>query len=248
MIRAAALALLALTGHVAEAACRQALALGLDVSGSVDAREYRLQLEGLAGALQNPEVRALLLADTHVPVRILVFEWSGPRDQTVLLPWTEIDGPAALDAATARIGAVERRVAAPSTGIGAALRHGLALLEEQRPCWNRTLDLSGDGLSNSGPRPQDIPVEALSPGVIVNGLVVGAASESAEIRPGMTRDLAAYYDTHVIHGPGAFVEIARGFRDFEAAMTRKLIRELRSLAIGTPGPDLQPDRQAPQRG
>lgn len=36
--------------HAAQANCRLALALGLDVSGSVDSREYRLQLDGLANA------------------------------------------------------------------------------------------------------------------------------------------------------------------------------------------------------
>ena len=35
---------------VARAQCRQALLLALDVSGSVDAREYRLQLDGLAAS------------------------------------------------------------------------------------------------------------------------------------------------------------------------------------------------------
>ena len=43
-------------------ACRLALSLGLDVSSSVDAREYRLQTEGLAAALIAPEVRGAFLA------------------------------------------------------------------------------------------------------------------------------------------------------------------------------------------
>ena len=45
------------------AACRQALALGLDVSGSVDTDEYRLQLDGLAAALTSPEVVSALISD-----------------------------------------------------------------------------------------------------------------------------------------------------------------------------------------
>ena len=44
-------------GGAAAAECRLALSLGLDVSSSVDAREYRLQTEGLAAALIAPEVR-----------------------------------------------------------------------------------------------------------------------------------------------------------------------------------------------
>ncbi|MDB9698447.1 DUF1194 domain-containing protein, partial [Planktomarina temperata] len=57
----------------AAAACRQALALGLDVSGSVDEAEYQLQLQGLAAALISDDVRASLMRLPDAPVRILVF-------------------------------------------------------------------------------------------------------------------------------------------------------------------------------
>ncbi|MEM9846126.1 MAG: DUF1194 domain-containing protein, partial [Pseudomonadota bacterium] len=53
----------------AQAGCRQALALGLDVSGSVDTREYRLQTDGLAEALRDPEVQSAFLALPSLPVR-----------------------------------------------------------------------------------------------------------------------------------------------------------------------------------
>ncbi|MFC6686684.1 DUF1194 domain-containing protein [Jhaorihella thermophila] len=78
MIRAALLALCLVPPLPAAAACRHALALGLDVSGSVDGREYRLQLDGLAAALRDPRVKQALLAMPAAPVRIAVFEWSGP--------------------------------------------------------------------------------------------------------------------------------------------------------------------------
>ena len=39
-------------------------------------------------------------------------------------------------------------------------------------------------------------------------------------------DLATYYREKVIHGPGAFVEIANDYDDFARAFLRKLIREL----------------------
>ena len=56
MIRLATLLLwLGLTSPVM-AECRQALALGLDVSGSVDAREYRLQIGGVADYQNKPVV------------------------------------------------------------------------------------------------------------------------------------------------------------------------------------------------
>lgn len=36
----------------------------------------------------------------------------------------------------------------------------------------------------------------------------------------------------MIHGPGAFLEIADGFEDFERAMRRKLEREMGVLSLG----------------
>ncbi|EAR51410.1 lipoprotein, putative [Oceanicola granulosus HTCC2516] len=231
MIRAALLWLCLATG--ADAACRQALALGLDVSGSVDRREYRLQMDGLAGALDAPEVRAALLEGAAAPVRITVFEWSGPRDHVLILPWSEISDAAALDGVIAHLRATERRRTEPTTAIGAATRYGGALLAQQPECWQRTLDLSGDGKSNTGPRPQDIDAAELPPGMVVNGLVIGAPPEEAVARRLIEiGELVAYYDAYVIRGPGAFVEAALGFEDYQAAMTRKLLREIRSLAIG----------------
>ena len=56
------LGLLGLGAGPADAACRLALALGLDVSGSVDAAEYRLQLDGVAAALTDEDVQAALFA------------------------------------------------------------------------------------------------------------------------------------------------------------------------------------------
>ncbi len=75
----------------AQAQCRQALALGLDVSGSVDSIEYRLQLDGLAGALLRPEVQQAFLSFPASPVRLYVFEWAGTGSQRQLLPWTSIE-------------------------------------------------------------------------------------------------------------------------------------------------------------
>ena len=49
-------------------ACRQALVLALDVSGSVDGVEYQQQVTGLAFALGHPEIRAAIIADVEQPV------------------------------------------------------------------------------------------------------------------------------------------------------------------------------------
>ncbi|SNR73744.1 DUF1194 domain-containing protein [Puniceibacterium sediminis] len=203
----------------AQAACRQALALGLDVSGSVDAREYRLQLDGLAGALNHPEVREALLAMPGTPVRLAVYDWSGPQDQRLVLGWTEVTDSAALDGIVAQLRSTGRGPGDPSTAIGAAMMFGAALVAPQGDCWKRTLDISGDGKSNTGPHPRD--AHGGLGGITVNALVVGAD----QIGTGLA-DLSDYFRAYVISGADAFVETALGFEDFEAAMVRKLKREL----------------------
>jgi hypothetical protein len=223
MICRAALLAAVLPG-VADAACRHALALGLDVSGSVNAVEYRLQLDGLASALQSDAVQAVLFRQPDASIRITVYEWSGPDDQTVIQPWATITDGGQLDALVASLHQHQRVAAAPTTAIGSAMLSGFELLGRQPDCWRRTLDISGDGVANTGPRPQDITAGQIPHGTVVNGLVIDPANDG---------ELATYFRTYVIRGPDAFVETARGFDDYAQAMERKLLRELQSIAIGS---------------
>ena len=206
--------------------CRQALALGLDVSGSVDSAEYRLQLDGLANALSAPAVRDTLLASPDWPVRLAVYEWSGPRkfNRRLLLDWSPIRSDADLAQVIETLQATSRRNADPSTALGAAIRYGTDLLATQTDCPKRTLDISGDGKSNTGPRPRDV---TSPPWLTVNGLTVGDPDGQRL----SLQELTSYYETNVVRGSGAFVETAIGFADYEKAMTRKLLRELQGLSL-----------------
>ena len=212
-------------GGAADAACRQALALGLDVSGSVDAREYRLQINGLAAALDNAAVRDALLSSPGAPVSVMVYEWSGPSDQAVIVPWAVIEDAATLDGFIETLLQTTRRDVSPGTALGTAITLGAQYLDQQPACWKRTLDISGDGMSNLGPRPRDVKDGIGARGITVNALVIGATP-----RP-ESDALASYFRAEVITGPNAFVETALGFDDYEAAMTRKLLRELEVLAV-----------------
>lgn len=222
--------LAALLAPLAAAAepCRQALALGLDVSGSVDEAEYRLQLDGLAGALTDPEVARAMVAGAGAPVSLLVYEWSGPQYQRIVADWTAITDLAALEGFAAALAATTRTPAPPSTALGTALAAGAALLAGQSACWVRTLDISGDGMSNTGPRPQDLAASALD-GITVNALAILTADVGTRADG---TDLAGYFEAYVIRGPGAFVEQAAGFDDYARAMKRKLLRELEGLVVG----------------
>ena len=223
-LRAALFAMMAFTAP-AEAACRLALALGLDVSGSVDAIEYRLQLDGLAHALESPKVAAQILAQPETPVIIAVYEWSGAASQSLILDWTEITSDADLARVALSIRARTRQIVTDqATAIGAAIGFAAALFEAGPSCWTRTLDLSGDGKNNDGPRPIEV-VERWQ-GFGINALVIGSdATRGRDERQMEVMDLSAYFRRRVIRGPGAFVEVALGFSDYERAMERKLLRE-----------------------
>ncbi len=241
MIRAALCALFLVLPLPGRAACRQALALGLDVSGSVDGREYRLQLDGLAAALRDPRVIRALLAMPAAPVRIAVYEWSGPDYQRTLAGWTELRSAAAIDRLAARLRATARAPAPPGTALGAAMAFGADLLTRQPECWRRTLDISGDGRHNMGPHPRLVRDRLAPRGLTINALAIGAdAPRNTDRRHEEIAALSSYFRAFVITGPGAFVETAIGFEDYRAAMIRKLLKELEAPAMSRLSPIIRP--------
>jgi len=198
-------------------ACRLALAFALDVSASVDAAEYRLQLDGLAAGLRDPAVRAAIVGPGG-GVAMAAYEWSEERQQAMIAPWTLIATDAAIDAFAARVSAHRRRYGEFPTAVGAALVYGAVLLGDAPPCQRRVIDISGDGLSNDSFGPTVAYREFDFDGVTVNGLVIG----------GEDLELISFYQFYVAHGPDAFVEVAGDYTDYARAMLRKLLREIAS--------------------
>ncbi len=224
---------LALTALPAQTACRQALAFGLDVSASVDAAEYRLQLDGLANALQSEPVVQRIFEMPQAPVALAAYEWSGISHQRAISGWVLIETAQDLDAFTDRLRRHQRVRAPSSTAIGAALLHGVEMLETGPVCWRRTLDISGDGTNNDGPEPVRLHPRAARADVVVNGLIIGSDSQTGDdARQMEIMELSAYFRRRVIFGPSAFIEVAIDFSTYEDAMERKLLRELQGFVVG----------------
>lgn len=224
VIRAALLAV-ALAGS-ADAACRQALAVGLDVSASVDHLDYVLQAEGMARALTAPDVVDAFLAPGD-PVALALFEWSGTGYQRTIQPWVMVTDAGVLGDVAARVAAHRRGHWQGATAIGSAILYGGAMLAAGPACARSTLDISGDGVTNSGPSPAEAHAAPDLAGVTINGLAItGDLPMDHEGLPDGIGPLTRYYRDNVIKGPGAFVEVATDFADFERAMQRKLLREL----------------------
>ncbi|MEM6309907.1 MAG: DUF1194 domain-containing protein [Pseudomonadota bacterium] len=223
--------------------CRQALALGLDVSGSVDAREYRLQLDGLADAFDDPNVRTALFALPHAAVEVLVYEWSGADDQFVLIPWVALRSPADVAALQDQLRVTQRRATSPGTALGHAMNIGFEQLQTRSECWKLTLDVSGDGKSNSGPEPKFLRDKFVAAGMTVNALVIGAdAPGFGDLRQEEIAELSSYFRVNVIAGEDAFVQTALGYEAYAQAMSRKLTRELQTVIMSQRYPRLDPLR------
>ena len=223
VIRAAAFALWAGSGPAD--ACRLALVLAMDVSSSVDAPEDALQRQGLAAALTAPDVMEAVFASPD-PVAVAIFEWSGRYNQSLLAPWTLVRSPDDLRRLSDLVARSRRSHDDFPTAMGHALGYASGLLRDGPDCLFRTIDIAGDGINNEGFGPTEAYAAFPFDGVTVNGLVVNAADFEGEI------DLIPFFETEVLRGPGAFIEIAASFRDYEAAMRRKLVRELGVQMLG----------------
>jgi hypothetical protein len=241
---APALALLAACLPLPAAAqeCRLALVLALDVSSSVDAAEDRLQRAGLAAALIAPEVQRAFLASPD-PVALAVYEWSGRLNQDLIVDWRLIVGPADLLAVAEAVAGSTRSQSAFPTAMGYALGYGAGLFRRGPDCAARTLDMAGDGINNEGFGPVQAYAAFPFDGITVNGLVVSGAVPGRDGGGdgGGDADLRAFYLAEVLRGPGAFLEEAAGFRDYERAMRRKLEREVAPRATSAlPAPAAGP--------
>lgn len=221
-LRGAALVLCALMPAPA-IACRLALLLALDVSASIDDREYALQSNGLAAAILSPDVARAFLSSPN-PVALSVFEWSGQRNQHIVVDWRLIETQSDLLAVARHIRQPYRTEKLSPTSLGNALGFAARHFASAPVCARQTLDVSGDGTNNDGYPPASAYRAYPFDGVVVNALAIGGAQHL----PSLVR----YFEIEVVRGPGAFVEIANDHEDFERAMRRKLERELAPLAVG----------------
>lgn len=193
--------------------CDLALVLAVDVSGSVDADEYRLQMDGLSAALRDGVVSEALVRGNS---RLMLVQWTGSTRQKTTIPWTRISSFDALNAFADRVENDIREWRNFSTAIGDALEFTLPAFSDVRDCKRLLIDLSGDGRSNEGRLPTDVHRQLKASGITVNAIAIEASEP----------DLTAYFYENVIIGNGAFVVTANRFEDYPEKIRKKLLREI----------------------
>ena len=202
-----------------------ALALGIDISGSIDPDEAKLQRQGYVQAFRDPVVVKAILGGANGRIAVAYYEWSDSWMQKLLLDWTLLDSEQAIAAFAQRLDDAPISIAR-RTSISGAIRYAIPLFgrspyEAQR----KVLDISGDGSNNDGGLVTEMRYEALKEKIVINGLPIMNDRPNPFGFPNEA-DLDRYYLHCVTGGPHSFVEVARNFEDFPRAVRKKLLQEV----------------------
>jgi hypothetical protein len=209
------------------------LVLAVDVSRSVDDDEARLQREGYRAAVSDPQVIEAIRGGMIGAIGLAYVEWAGAEYQRLVLPWMRIGGVAEARAWSEKL-AEAPRASLSWTSISGGLDFSRTVLA-QAPfeATRRVIDVSGDGVNNSGGPVELARDRLVAEGVTINGLPIVNDRPTFGRMPPIPLD--EYYRDSVIGGAGAFVIVAEDFQSFGNAVKRKLIREIAALDGPTVG-------------
>jgi hypothetical protein len=201
-----------------------ALVLAVDVSRSIDSEEFDLQKRGYAMALTDPRIMNAVRSGPNRSIAVAYVEWSDVASQQTVVDWSVI-----ADEESAQVFA-STMLAAPRsfwdrTSISGAIDYSAKLFGTNRfVADRRVIDVSGDGVNNSG-RPSALARdEAVSQGITINGLVIINDRRFPGQPPQPALD--EFYMENVIGGLNAFVIVSNSFGDFATAVLSKLIKEI----------------------
>ena len=205
-----------------------ALVLAIDISGSIDPDEARLQRQGYVEAFRDPFIVKAILGGNHGRIAVAYFEWSDAWVQKLLIDWTLLDSEAAIEAFARRLSDAPISIAR-RTSISGAIRYAVPMYgrlpyEPER----KVLDISGDGSNNDGGLVTDLRHDALKERIVINGLPIMNGRPNPFGFPAED-DLDKYYLHCVTGGPRSFVEVARSFEDFPRAIRKKLLQEVADI-------------------
>jgi len=198
------------------------LILAVDVSASVRAEEFDLQMHGYADAFRTPQVLAAIKALGKDGIAVTMMQWANPDQREVVVNWTPIYDEASAEGFAKAVDNTPRLFDMGQTAMGHALEFCLGLFRsggfEGR---RQVIDVSGDGYSNRGTLPNGYRDEAVKRGVTINGLAI---TTKEKFLPG-------YYQRNVIGGPGSFVVAINSYDEFASAIVAKLLREIRGAHV-----------------
>ncbi|MBL4721568.1 MAG: DUF1194 domain-containing protein [Alphaproteobacteria bacterium] len=201
------------------------LVLAIDISGSVDDEEARLQRDGYVAALESEDIIRAVMSGMLGRIAITYIEYAGAEFSDTVVGWTLISGAEEAQAFARKVAAAPIRTEV-WTSISGAIEFALPQFATNAFEGTRqVIDVSGDGPNNTGGLVTAAREAAQALGVTVNGLPIINGRISPSGWPQM-KDLDLYYKDCVITGPASFIVVADSFQDFARAIRRKLILEI----------------------
>jgi hypothetical protein len=217
-----------------------ALIVAIDVSNSVDEKRYKLQMEGIAQALEDPGVIEAIVGGAKGGILFSLVTWA---DQpTWNLPWTHIASEADAKLAAKKVRALPRQ-AGEFTCMARMMRVVSDKIVPQIPAKAAkvVLDISGDGKDNCNSQEpiEQVRDELVKYGVTVNGLPILVGEGPEMVTPGAAPSAQSYlpekrsvdpleqwFIDNVKGGSGSFVLPANGYSDFGRAIRQKFVLEV----------------------
>ncbi|MBR0669831.1 DUF1194 domain-containing protein [Neoroseomonas soli] len=205
------------------------LILAVDVSRSVDAEEMEMQMRGYAEAFRDPRLADGIAGGPLGAIAVTLFVWSDWNIQDTLVPWMRLDGAATCEQFARAVDGASRETYL-YTSISGAIDYASRQFGQRYGGLRKVVDVSGDGVNNSGRPLAAARAEALEKGIVLNGLAVLDRTPPPTTLLAGLPPIDEYYREEVIGGPGAFLMVAEGYESFSGAVRRKLIREIAGLA------------------
>ncbi|MCB8821398.1 DUF1194 domain-containing protein [Microvirga rosea] len=208
-----------------------ALVIAVDVSSSMDPNEQKLQRDGFVEAFRSPLVHKAIQRGILGRIAVTYVEWSSMDDQTIVVPWTVVDGPDSASTFAQRLSFQPTR-RGTTTSISAALDFSARLLRQAEvEAVRQVIDVSGDGTNNDGRAVTDARDQIAGSGVTINGLPVMVKNPEATWDMDI---LDIYYRDCVIGGIGAFMQPVRDINEFATLIELKILREVSGIDAQLP--------------
>ncbi len=200
------------------------LILAVDSSGSINADEFRLQMDGFTAAFRNPAILEAIQRGKVGAIAVTLVEWSSVDQQHQSIGWTMISDQESMALFADQLAVTPRFIPGGSTSVSDALNYtGHLFAKSGFDSERRVIDVSGDGSNNSGIPPDSVRDRLVEAGIVINGLAI------LNDEP----NLKDYYAASVIGGAGSFVLVAESYETFSDAILSKLIQEIVSAPRST---------------
>lgn len=202
-----------------------AMVTGLDISSSIDPSETKIQVDGLAAAMQSPEIIAAIQYGRRHRIAFAAYLWADAGCPMVV-EWRIIasaeDAAAMAAELLAKVEAARATKLGSLTGLAGGMTCGLSMLQSSPfAADRRVLNIVSDGQENVRGETEVRAARdaAAAAGVTVNAMLLPDGTEGlAKLQP--------WYRANVISGPLSFIVVVEKAERMVDGWRRKFIGDM----------------------